>query len=600
MLAILLMSFAFSYPAPAGASEDLVITNWIVDASLQDTGDLQIVEDITFKFNSGYNGVFREIGLAGTSGISDLQIYEIGDGLESQYRLDTDANKGDSHVYLTVDSSDYKRVQIFSPSEDEEKTFRLSYIVKDVATRYNDTGELYYKFLGNENSTPIDLFTVNMLLPESSLGSQVRVFAYGPQHGEIIVDSAPIYTLRVENVPTHEFIEGRFLFPTDLIANATRRENVDRLDDIIAQEKANQQEQEEARIRRERTGKALEDISLWASIIGTTVFILSLIVIRREKNIRALAEYTGKEIPVECSPAIATKMSGMLADSDTIIATILDLQRRGYLTIEGLPLEEGADFDEELDSEDFKINRLKSDEEGLLDHEKRFMAWLFDEMGNGTGVKTNEVKEFAEKNSTKFYYSLRSWNKRIKADADRMGYFDKSKILYGLILLISSCVLFVLSIVSISYDSLYGLTSIVVSITLFSYSFTLFFRFTDEGYMLNKKLKKFKRYMNDRLNEAHEDHEAVAAFDTALIYALAMGIVNTDEEFITTDYKVPSGQNNWMYWYFAFSGGDSSAFHNSINDSFSRPLSSSDSGFSGGGFSGGGGGGSGGGGAGGF
>ena len=115
-----------------------------------------------------------------------------------------------------------------------------------------------------------------------------------------------------------------------------------------------------------------------------------------------------------------------------------------------------------------------------------------------------------------------------------------------------------------------------------------------------RKNGKFKIYMDDKLNKDYENHEAIAALDTALIYALALGVVNTDEEFINTDYRETAGQNNWLFWYFAFSSGDSSSVHNSFNDSFKTTPSSSGSGFSGGGFSGGGGGGAGGGGAGGF
>ena len=38
------------------------------------------------------------------------------------------------------------RVLHIFPSDNEEKTFRVSYVLKNVAIKYNDIGELYYKF----------------------------------------------------------------------------------------------------------------------------------------------------------------------------------------------------------------------------------------------------------------------------------------------------------------------------------------------------------------------------------------------------------------------------------------------------------------------
>lgn len=135
---------------------------------------------------------------------------------------------------------------------------------------------------------------------------------------------------------------------------------------------------------------------------------------------------------------------------------------------------------------------------------------------------------------------------------------------------------------------------------MFFYSIYLFTRLTDEGLSLKKKWDKFKSYMDDRLNGDYDNHDKISGLDTGLIYALALGVVNMDMGFISPEYRSIYEENNWLYWYYAFSSGNSSSFHKSFSESFDRPLSSSGSGFSSGGFSGGGGGGAGGGGAGGF
>lgn len=596
---VLLITSVIS-PCSVGASDTLVITKWIVNASLEDTGDLLVTEDISFRFNDTYNGVYRDIVLDGTSGISGLEVFEIKQGQSYQYRPDDRARNGDSNLFHIVNDNSSIRIKIFSPSRDEEKTFRLSYRVKDLAVRYNDTGELYYKFLGRENSTPIDLFIVNMSFPKLKSDQEIRVFAHGPDQGQIIANNNSSYSLRVKNVAKNELVEGRFLFPTSLIESARKIEKLDRLEQIIAEEEANLKRREEIRQRIRTTSKNLGTVSLGATIIILLTFLLSLILNRRKLDKRDIYEYRGDYLPAETSPAIAARLCGRTGNSETILATILDLQRRGYLTIRSLAPEGEIASDQGLDVEDFIISRIKADDQGLLSHEKRFLKWLFSEIGKGSRVKTSEVKSYADKYYGGFYQSLRAWNYKIKADANKLGYYDTGKTLYGLILLVMSLVIFALGAITLTYDNILGIGGILGSPPLFFYSIYLFTRLTDEGLSLKKKWDKFKSYMDDRLNGDYDNHDKISGLDTGLIYALALGVVNMDMGFISPEYRSIYEENNWLYWYYAFSSGNSSSFHKSFSESFDRPLSSSGSGFSSGGFSGGGGGGAGGGGAGGF
>ena len=69
---VLLITSVIS-PCSVGASDTLVITKWTVNASLEDTGDLLVTEDISFRFNDAYNVLYRDIILDGTSAISGVE-----------------------------------------------------------------------------------------------------------------------------------------------------------------------------------------------------------------------------------------------------------------------------------------------------------------------------------------------------------------------------------------------------------------------------------------------------------------------------------------------------------------------------------------------
>lgn len=91
LVMLLIISFV---PNSAFADNNLIISNWTVDSILLENGDLSIVEDITFKFNDRFNGVFRDIVLEGTGGIKDFSLYEIVPGQEIEYKLSLDPKRG--------------------------------------------------------------------------------------------------------------------------------------------------------------------------------------------------------------------------------------------------------------------------------------------------------------------------------------------------------------------------------------------------------------------------------------------------------------------------------------------------------------------------
>jgi len=592
---ILILLFTFilivCFPSSVQADEELIIPQWVVDAYLVETGDLHIVEDITFRFNDKFNGVFREIVLDKTSGVSAIQVDEITGTSFKKYIQVEDAKKGDSGVFLIKEKNNKIVIQIFSPSKNEEKTFRITYVVKNVATKYNDTGELYYKFLGDENKTPVDSFTVNIKLPRPDTDNKVKVFAHGPLNGQIKKQNNTTYNLHVTDVPPGTFIEGRILFPKEFIPLSNNVENIDNYSNILEEEAAYQNKLIEDRKRKKAIAKILEQASIAASILGFLLFILCLIAFRRGKDFNHSEEYDG--LPEDCTPAVASCLTGTTINVNTVLATILDLCRKGYIKIDKSKEEEKR----QRENENFVITQVKEENNLMLNHEKHFMNWLFKEMGNGKSVSTREIETFSEHNSLKFINLYNEWEKKIREDAISKGYFDKSKIKHGVFFLLFSIVLFILGIFTLVYGSLSSIASIVVSAILFVYSIILFYRRSDYGYQQYRKWMHFKKYMEKR--DLSNEDITVNYPDIFLIYALSLGAVKRIDKFNFDNADYPDETypaNSWLFWYFIFMNNQNNAFQKSINNSFGGTAGS----YSGGGFSGGGGGGAGGGGAGGF
>ncbi len=580
----------------SSGEQSLNITNWIIESNILENGDLGIIEDITFGFKGKYNGVFREIILENTSGIAGIKIAEIVENKVSEYKEAEGAKKGDSNVFLIDRKNDAVTLQIFAPSRDEKKTFRIVYTVKNVVKKYNDVGELFYKFLGKQNNTPVDFFSANIILPQEDADNNVRIFAHGPLNGRIYKITDDTVNLQVENVSKNTSIEARILFPKHFIPASQNVINRDAYSDIMNEETGLQEKAEQGIIKRETRKALFGNIAIALSVVEIFIFIFFLIKYRRFKDVHEESRYL--EIPDNNTPAVISYIAGVAISGDTIIATLLDLYRKGYIKID-----DGGEIKERKKIlRDFTITKTKEEDDNLLSHEKHFIGWLIDVMGDGTAVTTGDIKDYSKKESSMFTKHHNNWIRLIKKDVNNKGYFDKSTKKYGLFLIMLFPLGLILSIISLTSENILGLLLIFTSILMLFQGIILLSRKSDYGYVQYKKWMEFKKHMK-RLKKDNLKYDLDRyPRDISLIYGMALGMDNSILNRL--NIEIPHREDafsyghGWLYWYFIFNSDRSNAFGNSINNSFGN-ITSSSAGM-GGGFTGGGGGGAGGGGAGGF
>nr|WP_209661986.1 DUF2207 domain-containing protein [Acetoanaerobium pronyense] len=589
MLTILLIN-----PIKSNANDALKISSWLVESAILENGDLSVREDITFNFSGAYNGVFREIVLENTSGIEGITVLESNQSGAIEYQRVQDADLGDRNVFIAEETNNGITLQIFSPSNDENKTFTLIYTIKNVAIKYNDIGEIYYKFLGRENDTPIDFFAVNIVLPENDVNNDVRFFAHGPLHGEINKTANDIITLEVQDVPSGTFVEARVLFPTSFIPASSNTIDEEAYSQIMEEEAQLEQGIQEDIIKREERNILFGNIAGILSIAQILVFIFFIIKYRRTKDIHEQNKYL--DVPEDCSPALATYITSTAIGSKTIISTIFDLYRKGYLEIkdtEGFKSKDDA-------SEVFIITKINSDQENLLSHEIHFIDWLIEDMGDGSAVTTKEIESYSKNNQSMFTKKYTKWIELIKEESINNGYFDEVSKKNSLPFLVIFPITLILGILALVYGNILGGVLIGTSFLILFQGLALMFRKSDYGYVEYKRWMEFKKQMKAlKKSDTKKDLKKYPK-DISLIYGLALGIDNSilNEFNIETDLSGDSFSygHGWIYWYFIFNNNNT-GFQKSIESSFNSATHTTGTG---GGFSGGGGGGAGGGGAGGF
>ena len=594
-LILVIIIVTFLIPFNSFAEDSLSITRWIVFSELMENGDLQVSEDITFNFNDGFNGVYRDIVLEGTDGISNLVLSEMINGVEVPYVFDKAANKGDSNVYSYEQDINKMNLMIFSPADNEKKTFRIKYNLLNVAIMHSDTGEFYYKYLGDENETPIDYFSATLLLPRLDPGN-VKIFAHGPLNGNINFIDNDLIKLDVSDVPTRTFVEARVLFPNSYTPLSTNTGNKN-LSSILEEETSFIRELEEKAKAREATKGILNNISIGLLALGTIITGYIFKFTKRDPNIY---ENMNSLYPKDISPAELNLFMNQTINSRGLMASIFDLGRREYLTIDSLNNDESIINKKNLKKQDFIFERSNKADADLIEHERYLLDWLFNDIGDGHRVTTLEIDTSRSKKMMGFNKSNSAWYKLVNEQLKTRGYTDTKSKKLGIIVFLISMLISTLGLITIIFGGLYGIAAILVGIFLFVYSIIILTRKSDEGFiqygLWKDFIKEFENYKNLDINIPK---------DKTLIYAVALGIsmqkLDNHRRIYGTDYF----PMYWGFWYFqSINNKGGSTFEDRFNNSFygatgtSNPNSTSFGG--GGGFSGGGGGGAGGGGAGGF
>lgn len=585
LILVLILSL---FTTKAYGKEDLVIDSWIVKAHLQEDGSLYIEKDITYEFNKKFNGVYVDIELDKIMDIEDLRVYELVDGKELEYLQDQDAKKGQAGLYSMDLGAEAIRIMIFSPSEDEVKSFRLKYRLTNVAAAHVDTGELYFKFISEENETDIGYFRATISLPKFNR-QDIKIFAHGPLNGEIYFQDEAI-RLEVDDLEEETFVEARLLFPLDYIPQATRRGN-NSLDDILDEERALLEEREARQARREELKSFFNLTSNILSLLGIVYFSFLYMKFRRDP---AIFHNMKSIYPEQITPAELSLFMNYTTGPRAYLSTLLDLARREYILIETMESKERPRKEEK---QAYLFTKLKEDLSGLEEHEKSLMEWLFKEVGDGKRASTADIEQYRKENMRRLSKFQNSWYYMVRDLLRTRDFYDPRGKKYAIITLILSIAFFTISIVGFINGSLNGVLLLMISIILFIYSISLFQRKSDLGYIQYKLWEDFKKN-----NTSMEPDLLNLSTDLSMIYLIAMDLPMKELDHYRESVGMEYYPVHWGYFYFLHNRKGGSVFEDSFNRSFygSNTISSSSSFGGGGGFSAGGGGGVGGSGSGGF
>ncbi len=337
---LLAAAFALFLAPVSAAAREYAVVSVDIDATVTSDGALRVSETRTFDFDGGFNGVYWRIPTgANPNNGKDvaLRLDSVGEGSGPGLREFSASGSGGRYTYEVSEESGYTQVKLYSPHEDETVSFTVVYELAGVATRWEDTGELYWKFVSDGWDVQSQNVTCTLRLPvpegESvAAGENVRAWGHGPLDATVAFDGDDI-VCAVPGVGTEEFAEIRAVFPEAWLADCERTAG-SKLEGILADERS---WADEANARRARA-RALDAAGKLGAIVlaaVTTVAVAAARVRESRQNAPRFRDKYFRDVPTRDHPAVLGALyNGGAIEPKELTATLMRLTDAGVLRME--------------------------------------------------------------------------------------------------------------------------------------------------------------------------------------------------------------------------------------------------------------------------
>jgi len=503
--------------APAAAeSKTLVWTRLDSDITVQPNGDLQIVETNVIQFTSGsFTYGYRDITMDLITGVSGIQATEGGKPL----RFET-----------SKPSSNVLRIKYyFATATNEERTFKIAYTVQGATRYYSGGDQVYWKAIyADRNGFSVMNSRVTVKLPKGATATQSAT--YGASATVTGAGESTVVATAQNPIPSGTEMEIRVQFPHGL---------------ITGQPPAWQAAFDEQRAYDETTKPTVDFIVLLAALIlffgGPALVILLWYTRGRDPNVGLVADYLN-EPPPGVKPGVAGPLMNERADLKDIIATLVDLARRGVLTMTetGKTNRSGLVYDR-----DWVFARGPNFGIPLVPYESKLI--------NAMDLAQNDQRMLSELKN-KIYKQIEPLKNALYDELVKDGFYVRSPAAtrsrysgYGCLMLVATIVIGVIAFGLIDYSSAGICIPIALSIT------TVFFFIiaaamparTRQGADAKMRALAFKKYLQN-IEKYVDLKTATDQFDKYLPYAIAFGLDRTwINKFSAVNAPAPS-------WYVPF------------------------------------------------
>lgn len=599
LVLVFLIGFGISW-FKSSESTSSTISNYDINATLLDNGDLKIVDTIEFKSN-GFHFFEYEIGYGKNiiDGQGNDSSFDYSSIKISVYNKDNkyyfkDASQAtsnsknsnkttnclgfswnnndvDHNGYRLSNYTQYQKkelIYIYLPQGlDSTIYFKYEYTIKNVINKYQDVSELNWAFASPLEDIAVNNINLTLNLPNNSENysistswNQKGIMAFGHGNGSSNFVSftnkeIKTYTKKLKS-SIDDVLELRVLVPNSPydIFNNIEEEN------LIYKNKSTNEKYNSGwslleKIENDLTNQDIATTNLYnnkklSTSISSIILIIIICLINvlvyfkldKERKPKFEDEYL-REPPSKIMPSeLSYLINEKEISSEVFNATIISLIRKKYLSIDSnhsLLTDEKANY---------IISKLETSEnrEELNDDEVSVYNLLFNILFKDREqfcMDDLEEKMKKEKYAIKFNDAIKNWHEKSKKIAEKKSYFDNINIAKS----ISSIGILgiIIGIFNISnfisyYLPLYTLllSSILVAYSLFFFMYvSKITRKSAYGIEEYTKWMAFKHFLMDFSHFEDYDMMSVIIWEEYLVYASVLGIADLVEKQIRIKLK---------------------------------------------------------------
>ncbi len=482
--AVLVCACAFLMVAPSAQAlaKDWRIDNMDVLLNVQENGDVVVDEKVTFSFEGNYHYVGRSIPTGNMDGMADIAVYDANGAALPE---------GDSPgTFRSFTEGNRRIIKINFDLTDTSATWTIHYRAKAVVMFFDQGDELRWYVFDAETPVAIAAAKATVKLPgsvpvdkmtqavQTGYGLQATVTSPGPSTMVYEATDIPPYT-------NFWIVTG---FPKDVVKYSWTARRV-----------------------------AAFIIPKVGFLLPIGFFLGMFLLWRRRGRDDPSAVYAKyvSEPPSDLSPGLVGALIDEKVDTKEVVATIVDLAKRGYLEITD------AEKEHVLSKQMTIFTRLKSLDD-LAGFEKKVAESLFDS-NHPDQVTTKDLKNH-------FYTHVQPIVEQVYAEVTKGGLFYanpkkvRSRWLgYGfLVAVILGGLTAIMGVTGVPGWGWFLLGSIIAVIIVWAFSPHMPRR-TAKGAQEQKKWEAFRNYLND-LTRFQDMEAAKDKFEKYLPYAIAFGV----------------------------------------------------------------------------
>lgn len=520
---------------PPLQAKEYTIPQINVDVQVNADGTVYITEEHTFAFDGEFSQAFYSIPKSGYSAIRNIQVLEGDDAF-------TNLNSEETGTFLVEESEDTYTIRWFYNAEDEERTFTISYLLEGAFTIGPEWSQFFWNYTSDERDKNTGTLNIAINLPNEVDAKNLHSWIRHPR-GQII--SLPVdngFSFTGTDISKNQQVSIRTVFPTSVFDQS----RISTTDSDFSLAWA---EEDEMAYRKEQRRKSAEEARLYqlgieVSVILAGLSILAFVFLYRKYGTRHSVNLSVRKsimIPGKEKPAlIGWLLSGRNVMHNHLMATLMDLARRGYFKIEQRePDEEDESWlSKDNDEPIFIVTSTdKSPEEPMTDWERSLFEYVRAKNADGK----EKMDEVFKGTSTEFAKWFQNWKKQVHDVGSNRGWIDTEsyKGLYWNIAI--QAVLVVAAILAMIYTHPVLLTAAFVILLMILLSMVIVRR-TPKGEELYRRWIAYR----DAVKDAKSHNISKEELGLHFIYSVALGVNSQEVEQLFEQYPEASTAIYWI------------------------------------------------------